>query len=367
MKAIAITPGKGEARLIDRPEVNISSPDEVKLKVLQVGICGTDREETSGGRADAPLGSNELVIGHEMFGRVVETGNNVKKVKKGDFALFMVRRPCSHCKPCHNRRSDLCSTGDYTERGIKGLDGFQAEYVVDKEEYLICAPNEISDIGVLTEPTSVVEKAINESLLIQSSRLPGTDISKWLVGKKALIAGIGPIGLLAAFVLKLKGAELFGLDIVDENSARPSILKEIGGTYINGQNTNAENIDTHYGKMDFILEATGIAKLELQLMDALALNGIYVLTGIPSGDRPVCILGSTLMRQMVLMNHIMLGSVNASYDHYNDAVNDLVKIKQRWPQTINKIITHRVPYKDFASVLSGHSPEEIKAVVVWSS
>ncbi|MGE5679770.1 MAG: alcohol dehydrogenase, partial [Bacillota bacterium] len=67
MKAIAITPGKGEARLIDRPEVNISSPDEVKLKVLQVGICGTDREETSGGRADAPLGSNELVIGHEMF------------------------------------------------------------------------------------------------------------------------------------------------------------------------------------------------------------------------------------------------------------------------------------------------------------
>lgn len=365
MKAIAITPGKGDVRLIDIEEPVIKTPDDVKLQVIEVGICGTDREEVEGGRADAPAGEKELIIGHEMLGRVVETGSAVKKVKNGDYALFMVRRPCNHCDPCHNERSDMCYTGDYTERGIKGKHGFQAEYVVDKESFLIPVPDEISDIGVLTEPMSVVIKAIEESLLLQASRIPALDSSTWLRGKKALIAGIGPIGLLAAFSLKLRGANIFGLDIVDESSPRPSILKEIEGEYINGNKVNAVDIDDKYGKMDFIFEATGIAKLEFQLMDALGQNGIYVLTGIPSGERPVSILGSMLMRNMVLMNHVMMGSVNAGLKHYFDGVEDLVKSKKRWSQTIKKIITEKVNFTDFRNALTNHTPDEIKTVIKW--
>ena len=76
MKAISIIPGKGDVRIMDLPEPEIKSPTQVKIKILQVGICGTDREEAIGGRADAPQGDSHLVIGHEMFGRVVETGAN---------------------------------------------------------------------------------------------------------------------------------------------------------------------------------------------------------------------------------------------------------------------------------------------------
>ena len=107
MKAIALTPGTTNVRLVDRSEPRISEPDEVKLKVLQVGICGTDREEAAGGRADAPPGATELVIGHEMFGQVVETGAAVGSVKTGDFGVFMVRRGCGHCLPCDLNRSDM--------------------------------------------------------------------------------------------------------------------------------------------------------------------------------------------------------------------------------------------------------------------
>jgi threonine dehydrogenase-like Zn-dependent dehydrogenase len=183
MKAIAIIPGTTQVSLINIDEPVITSPDEVKLRVLQVGICGTDREEVSGGRAKAPENKKELVIGHEMFGEVVETGSSVTKVKKGDFGVFMVRRGCGKCKACLNNRSDMCFTGDYTERGIKGADGYQAAYVVDSEPYLVKVPEAMKNIGVLTEPMSVAAKAISEALVIQKARLNDfEDPSRWLQG-----------------------------------------------------------------------------------------------------------------------------------------------------------------------------------------
>jgi glucose 1-dehydrogenase len=204
MKAIVLTPGTTDVRIEDRPEPIIQYPDEVKLRIIEVGICGTDREETSGGRAEAPKGNKELIIGHEMFGKVVEIGTSVKSVKPGDFAIFSVRRGCKECPACLMDAPDFCYTGKYTERGIKGLDGFQSEFVVDQEKYLVKVPSAIEKFAVLCEPTSVVEKAIDEILTIQKARLPDWANAINLSGKRALVAGLGPIGLLAAMVLSLK-------------------------------------------------------------------------------------------------------------------------------------------------------------------
>ncbi|MCU7495465.1 MAG: glucose 1-dehydrogenase [Ignavibacteria bacterium] len=368
MKAIAITPGKGNPEIIELPEPKITNPNQVKLQVLNVGICGTDREEVSGGRAEAASGHEKLVIGHEMLGRVVETGTSVASVKEGDYALFMVRRPCGKCYPCGHMRSDMCYTGEYTERGIKGRDGYQAEFVVDEEEFIVNVPDEIRHIGVLTEPMSVVEKAIDESLNLQAARLPEADFSSngWLKDRFALVAGLGPIGLLASAILLLRGAEVYGLDIVDENSHRPSLLKELGGKYIDGRKLETAKIDEKYHPMDIIVEATGIAKLEFELINVLAINGIYVLTGIPGGERPVSILGSEMMRRMVLMNQVVLGSVNASIRHYRMAIDDLTEANLKWPDAMSQLITHKVKYTNFESLLGKHSPDEIKAVIVWN-
>ncbi len=72
MKAIAIIPHTKKVSVVDVGEPGIAEPDEIKIKILQVGICGTDREEVKGGRAEAPPSQNQLIIGHEMFGEVVE-------------------------------------------------------------------------------------------------------------------------------------------------------------------------------------------------------------------------------------------------------------------------------------------------------
>ncbi|MEJ2614936.1 MAG: glucose 1-dehydrogenase [Ignavibacteriaceae bacterium] len=367
MKALSITPGKGNLKIIDTDEPQIQFPDDIKLKVLQVGICGTDREEVEGGRADAPSNEDHLIIGHEMFGRVVDIGKDVSKVKKGDYALFIVRRGCGKCYPCLNDRSDMCYTGQYKERGIKGLHGYQAEFVVDSEKYIVKVPEEIASIGVLAEPMSVIEKAIDDSLLLQEARIPGVKASDWLEGRKALVAGLGPVGLLSAVALRLKNAKVFGLDIVDENSKRPSLLKAIGGEYIDGRQIKTTDIDEKLGDMDFVLEAAGITKLEFQLLDTIGINGIYVLSGIPGGNRPVNILGDELIRKMVLMNHVWLGSVNASIQHYDMAISDLQKARIKWKDIIEEIITDKFHYTDFTRAFEVDSSKGIKTVIEWDS
>src|SRR5687767_5968692 len=107
MKALAVIPGTRTLRLVDRPEPSIAESDEIKLRVLRVGICGTDREAAAGGRAKAPPHHEDLVLGHEMFGQVADVGRTVTLVTPGDYALFTVRRSCGRCRSCAMNRSDM--------------------------------------------------------------------------------------------------------------------------------------------------------------------------------------------------------------------------------------------------------------------
>jgi len=366
MRAIAVIPGTKTVRLVDRPEPSIAGSDEIKLRVLRVGVCGTDREEAAGGRAKAPPSHDDLVLGHEMFGQVVDVGRAVNLVAPGDFAVFTVRRGCGRCRSCAMNRSDMCQTGLYSERGIWALDGYQTEYVVDHEQYVVRVAPELEAVGVLVEPFSVAEKAISEAVHVQLTRLPDSATSlDWLSGKRCLVAGLGPIGLLAALSLRLRGGDVCGLDIVDAGTPRPQWLELIGGHYLDGRQITPDHRIDQIGTFDLILEATGIASLEFDLLDALAMNGVYAVTGIPSGDRPLTLSGAELMRQLVLRNQLMVGSVNASRDHFQLAVNDLFLAEARWPERVVDLITHRHLHEDFESAIQRHGSDEIKVVLEW--
>lgn len=350
--------------MVDRPEASVKADDEVLARVIRVGICGTDREEVGGGRALPPAGSKDLVIGHESLMRVIQTGKAVTRVKPGDLAVFTVRRGCDACLPCIMNRSDMCLTGSYRERGIWGMDGYQTELAADRERYVVRVPQELESVGVLTEPLSVAEKAIDEAVRIQTSRLPESAARpSWLHGRRCLVAGLGPIGLLAALALRLRGAEVFGLDIVDAAGSRPSWLTRIGGSYVDARTTPPQSIQG----MELVFEATGVASLEFSLLDALGRNGVYVLTGIPGGDRPLQLDAAELIRRLVLQNQVMVGSVNASRDHFQMAVDDLERARLAWPGHVEKLITARRPYADFRDVLSRHDPDEIKVTLEWGT
>src|SRR5205823_10075899 len=122
---------------------------------------------------------------------------------------------------------------------------------LDKERYVVCMPPDLEPIGVLTEPLSVAEKAIDEAVRLQFARLPDALATPlWLSGRRCLVAGLGPIGLLAALALRVREAEVYGLDIVDPDSVRAQWLTQISGHYIDGRQVAPTQVDDVLGPMD---------------------------------------------------------------------------------------------------------------------
>jgi threonine dehydrogenase-like Zn-dependent dehydrogenase len=95
VKAIAIVPGTTTLRVVERPAPAIGAPDEVVLRVLSVGICGTDRDIIAGFYGDTPEDADFLVLGHESLSRVARVGRRVHEFKKGDLVVPTVRRELS--------------------------------------------------------------------------------------------------------------------------------------------------------------------------------------------------------------------------------------------------------------------------------
>jgi glucose 1-dehydrogenase len=188
----------------------------------------------------------------------------------------------------------------------------------------------------------------------------------WFHRRRCLVAGLGPVGLLAAMALRLRGGEVYGLDVVDSSTTRPTWLDGIGGHYIDGRQVPADQVAKQIGAMDLILDASGIAALEFNLLDALALNGVYVLTGIPGGDRPLQIPGAELIRQLVLDNQVMLGSVNAARGHFQMAADDLAQAHLRWGGHLAGLITHRYSSDQFSGLMGAHHPDAIKEIIEWA-
>lgn len=366
MRVITFNPRTKNLRLEERPEPGLASDEEIKIKVLKVGICGTDREAVEYGKVDLPEGRDEIVLGHELIGKVVETGAKVKTLRAGDYAVLMVRRGCGQCLPCLLHRSDMCKTGKFKERGIKGLDGFQAEYVVDRERYAIRVPRELGELGVLIEPLSVIEKGLEQAIHIQYSRLPDTALDpSWICRKRCLVAGLGAIGLLSALALSLRGAELYGLDVVDAESEKAGWLREIGGIYIDGREIPVEKIGETIGPMDVVIEASGVPALGFELVHTLDYNGAYIVLGVPGGEEKLKVRAADLLRGIVLKNQLIIGSVNAAPGHFHMAVDDLLKATLLWKSHVESLITHRRPCTEIPGIFDT-SGNELKIVIEWA-
>src|SRR5437868_3323519 len=108
MKAIAVFPAKKEINLIDHPAPEITKPTDVKVRILEVGVCGTDKDICTFQYGTPPAGSEYLVIGHESLAEVVKIGSKVSTLSVGDLVVPMVRRPCHHrsCFACRSGHQD---------------------------------------------------------------------------------------------------------------------------------------------------------------------------------------------------------------------------------------------------------------------
>ena len=163
MKALAIKPGTANSihlRDVPKPTIGmIADGRGVLVKVLSVGMDGTDKELIGAEYGDAPPGDDYLIFGHESFGIVEEVGPNVHELRNGDYVVATVRRP-GHSIYDQVGMYDMTTDDVYRERGINLLHGYLTEYYVDEPEYIVRVPSGLKDVGVLLEPTSVIEKGI---------------------------------------------------------------------------------------------------------------------------------------------------------------------------------------------------------------
>lgn len=366
MKAVAVFPRERDVRLIDTPEPVLSRPDHVKLRTLDVGVCGTDREICGFHYGFPPDGVDHLVIGHECVGEVVEVGSAVKSFKKGDLAVLTVRRPCerAECVSCAEDRQDFCYTGAFAERGIKQQHGFMTEFVVDRERYLIPVPVSLRDEAVLVEPLTIAEKALIEVWQVQQ-RLPWScpQAGKAKPGHchHAVILGAGPIGLLGAMAFANAGFSTFVYSREDEHSDKADLVRSFGATYISANVTPVEKLSDRIGTIDVVYEATGASKLSFDVLKHVGPNAAFVFTGVPGLKGPTSIDADAIMRNMVLKNQVLLGTVNAGRDAFEAAIRDLAEFKTRWPDALRRLITGRYSVAEFKQPLL--SSEGIKNVI----
>jgi threonine dehydrogenase-like Zn-dependent dehydrogenase len=349
MKAVGVFPAKKEVKLVERDQPRITAPDQVKLRMLAVGVCGTDREICSFEYGTPPAGSDHFILGHESLGEVVETGAAVTRVKPGDLVIASVRRPCPHpsCVACRSGRPDFCITGDYHEHGIKDMDGFMTEFVVDGEQYLNPVPAELREVAVLVEPLTIAEKGLIQVRSIQQ-RLPWNGYRH-----RAVVLGAGPVGLLGAMALVQSGFDTYVYSLEPPPNPQAAIAAAIGAQYRSSKADSVARLAAGIGNIDLVYEATGASQFAFEVLPFLGANGVFVFTGVPGHDREIEIDTSLIMKNLVLKNQIVLGTVNAGMDAFQAAIRDLTAFYKQWPDAVRALITGRYPIEAFGDLVFG--------------
>src|ERR1051326_4086263 len=292
MKAVAVFPAQRRFGLVDHPEPLIEAPHQVKLRMLDVGICGTDKEIVSFQYGTPPPESEYLVIGHESLGQVIETGPEVTRLKRGDLAVPTVRRPCGQpeCVACAKGRQDFCDTGRFTERGINGRHGYMTEFVVEEEHYVNPVPASLRDVAVLVEPLTIAEKAITQLWQVQQ-RLPWT-----VAGRNSLhavVLGAGPVGLLGAMRLVQEGFETTVYSRTPGHTDLAGLISSIGARFVPAETATVEQLAGITGNIDVVYEAVGASSLAFDVMRFLGANGVFIFTGVPGRKGPISIDADT--------------------------------------------------------------------------
>ncbi len=340
-------PGSGAVR--DVPEPSVDDGD-VLVDVERVGLCGTDAEIERGDYGRVPDGADMLVLGHESFGRVARDAGSLKA---GTPVVASVRRP-DGCPNCRSGEQDMCLWGGFQERGIAGIHGFCSERFVERPEYLFVVPEAVADIAVLLEPLTITEKGWRHLATAQRR------MTVW-EPRTAIVAGGGPVGILAAVKLRLLGLDV----IVVERNHKPekeALLARIGAGYAATSVTSLATLAARSKRIDVVIEATGNAAVAFECLQLVGPNGAVLLTSVTGAMRSIEVPADVINKKLVLDNVIVLGTVNAKSDDFRTGIVSLAQAEQRWPGFLGRLITRRVPLADAARALP-HDPAQIKTVV----
>jgi threonine dehydrogenase-like Zn-dependent dehydrogenase len=258
----------------------------------------------------------------------------VTELAPGDYVVAMVRRPGFSIYDQIGLQ-DMTTDDTYFERGINLRHGYLAEYYADSVDYLIKIPSGLKHVGVLLEPMTVVEKGIAQAYEIQRR------LKVWH-SRKAAVMGAGTIGLLAALVLRLRGLEVTVFSRDRKPNRNAELIEMTGARYVSVQDTSILDGAGQFGPFDLIFEATGFSPVVFESLQALGKNGVLVLSSITGGNRKMEIPADKINLDFVLGNKVMVGTVNAAREDFEEGVRDIAMAEAQYHGWLARLLTHPV-------------------------
>ena len=323
MKAVRMYAPR-DLRLEEVP-VPVPKDDEVLVKVMAVGICGSDIPRINHYGAHI----SPIIPGHEFGGQIVEVGSAVKDFKEGDRVTVPPLIPCFNCEYCEEGHYALCKR--YKYYGSRN-DGAFAQYLAVKEGNLLKVADNVSyEAAATTDPLANALHAVKRG--------------GFKAGDKVCVVGVGAIGLFAVQYMKAKGASK--VVAVDVNDEKLEAAKNNGAdAAINGLADDVVDqiIAATDGGADVCIDASGFPAAQHNAIMATAKHGTMVFLGI--SHKPLE-LSEECVDQIMRGEKAVVGSWNSFSKPYPGwEWTDGVEYFADGTVDADKVITHRLKLED---------------------
>ncbi|MBN1822344.1 MAG: alcohol dehydrogenase catalytic domain-containing protein, partial [Prolixibacteraceae bacterium] len=271
MKSIKLT-GIRQMKMVEVPDVKIKSPNEVKIRMVVMGVCGSDIHYYTSGKIGTQVVKFPFTVGHEGAGEVIEVGESVTRVKPGDRIAIEPAMPCFKCDQCRQGRSHTCRNLRFL--GNPGqAEGLLSEYIVMPETSCHKIPENLTyDDAAITEPLAIGVYAVQQAGNVMSKNIG--------------ILGAGPIGESVLLPALAEGAaKVFVTDKIDERL----VLAEKNGAEWTGnplkKDVVGEIIKNENAGLDIVFECCGQQEALDQALLLLKPGGKLMVIGIPEENR----------------------------------------------------------------------------------
>ncbi len=291
-------------------------PDEMLVKVMSCGVCGSDIVEWY------RLPRAPLVQGHEVGVEVVETGAGVSQYKKGDRLFIPPKIPCRTCSYCLNGHTPQCTV-------VKDrLPGGFAEYILVPKELVkrgcYRLPDKVSyDQATFIEPLACV---------VRSQRLAGLK-----AGQTLLVLGSGMSGLLHVKLAKHKKCKVIATDI---NPTRLALAKDLGADHVIDANSDVPEhvLQANGRKVDAVIVTTSAMPAFKQAWETVDMGGVVALFAVPGPDKEVVVPVNDFWRKEIRV-------ITTYYCGPSD-LEQALDLIANGDIPVDDLITHRLPLKD---------------------
>jgi L-iditol 2-dehydrogenase len=321
---------------IEEASVPKIGPDEVLLKSVVVGICGSDVHGFTGESGRRKPG---MVMGHETVGEVAEIGRNVTSLKLGQLAAIFPTLGCGHCEYCKKGWEHICP--DKKILGVNaGKWGAMADfYACHARQAFPLAKQTSPELGLFTEPIAVAVHAVN---LMKPSK-----------GDVIAVVGAGTIGLALTLVLRDLGiTEIYVLDKIEEKLA---LAKKFGAKPIHvDKETAADAIERQTGRrrVQGVFEAVGASATVRTAYDLCDFGGMVVLIGNLAKE-------FTLPLQGVTSNETTL---RGSYGFNRDDFAKAIELVEKNPDTLRELVSGFCSLEETTQVMTEMAKGERQAI-----